>query len=42
MQPFRNKNATFLFHYLSPYPVPILNFEEYYSPVPIQIQQNLQ
>jgi len=41
MQPFHNKNAPFLFHSLSPNPVLILNFEEIYSPVPIQIQQNL-
>ena len=41
MQPFHNKNAAFFLHWLSPNPVLILNFEEFYSPGPIQIQQNL-
>jgi len=31
--------AAFLFHYLSPNPVGIQNFEVIYSPDPIQIQQ---
>jgi len=41
MQPFHNKNAAFLLHWLRPNPVPILNSEWFYSPDPIQIQQIL-
>jgi len=36
---FSTEVAAFLFHYLSPNPVGIQNFEVIYSPDPIQIQQ---
>ena len=38
---FSQQNAPFRFHWFSANPVLILNFEEIYSPDPIQIQQNL-
>ena len=38
---FNHKNYAIISHWLGPNPVLILNFEEIYSPDPIQIQQNL-